>query len=44
MLKIPWRPKIYFHLLEIQGQKSRQIIQEKAPQKLRNLTKQKKAS
>ena len=44
MLKISWRPKIYFHLLEIQEQKLRQIIQEKAQQKLRNLTKQRTAS
>ena len=44
MLKIPWRPKIYFHLLEIQEQKLRQIIQEKAQQKPRNLTKQRTAS
>ena len=44
MLKISWRPKIYFHLLEIQEQKLRQIIQEKAQQKIQNLTKRKKAS
>ena len=44
MLKTSWHPKIYFHLLEILEQKLRQIIQEKARQKLRNLTKRKKAS
>ena len=41
MLKISWRPKIYFHLLEIQEQKLKQIIQEKAQQKTTKLNKAK---